>query len=95
MWADWFTSRFGELPWEMKAVVAGTLTSATVPCQWPEYLDATFARILDDPASKPMLAPRSIVRRDKPRTPRVERAFRTLAQTLGHARPASTEGEAA
>jgi hypothetical protein len=94
-WADWFVKHFGEMPWEFKSVALGLITSATVPCQWPEYLDATFARVMDDHSSKPMPAPRSIVRHEKPRTPRVERAFRTLAQTLGHARPASTEGEAA
>lgn len=95
MWADWFTSRFGELPWEMKAVVAGTLTSATVPCQWPEYLDATFERVAADPASQPMPAPRSLARRDKPKTPRVERGFTTLSQLVGRARTTKAEGQAA
>lgn len=95
-WSEWFLRRFGELPWEMKAVVAGTLGSATVPCQWPEYLDPTFERVAADPASQPMPAPRSLVRRDKPKTPRVERAFQTLAETFGkRLRPARADGEAA
>lgn len=90
-WTDWFVKHFGELPWEMKAVVSGTLGSATVPCQWPEYLDATFDRIMADPTSQPMPAPRSLVKVDKPKTPRVERGFRTLSQLVGRGRPATTE----
>lgn len=97
-WCDWFVKHFGEVPWEFKSCALGLIASATVPCQWSEYLDGTFARILEDPTSKPMPAPRSIVRHDRPKTPRVERAFQTLAETFGkrfRADTAKAEGEAA
>jgi hypothetical protein len=84
-WTDWFMRRVGrllpEFAWHLRPM--DPLPSVTVPCQFPEYLDATYDAVLADPLSKPNPSNGPRTKIDTPRSPKVADGFKTLQQAYG------------
>src|SRR4051812_41746757 len=44
-WERYFKDRLGFEPWAMKAVRTERIKAMTVPAQWPEWFDSSFAGV--------------------------------------------------
>lgn len=43
-WVKYFEKHLGWRPWALKALQAGNIQAMTVPAQWPEWFDTSYAK---------------------------------------------------